>query len=143
MQNFKITVKHDAGRTTIKTSAHDEKSARAKVCAAEGCPESAIIKVVRIYPKIRTIDIHAKEWFDKLYGNSYFSGHVTVNYGMPDAFYIDFPFQYGSGDHYVTVAMKLVRAIYPKLPKYDYEARSSGIPIRAFKQTNCRKKDLM
>ena len=31
--------------------------------------------------KIKTIDIQAKEWFDKVNGNSYFSANVTINYG--------------------------------------------------------------
>ena len=32
--------------------------------------------------KIKTLDITAKEWFDKVNGNSYFSAQVTVNFGM-------------------------------------------------------------
>jgi len=33
---------------------------------------------------IKTLDIQAKEWFDKVNGNSYFSAQVTINFGMPD-----------------------------------------------------------
>ena len=31
---------------------------------------------------MKTIDISAREWFDKTYGNIYFSAIVTVDYGM-------------------------------------------------------------
>jgi len=31
---------------------------------------------------MKTIDINAREWFDKTYGNIYFSAIVTVDYGM-------------------------------------------------------------
>ena len=34
--------------------------------------------------KLKTIDIQAKEWFDKANGNSYFSGEITLNFGMDD-----------------------------------------------------------
>ena len=30
---------------------------------------------------IKTIDINAKEWYDKINGNSYFAGYVVVNKG--------------------------------------------------------------
>ena len=142
MQNFRITVKHDAGRTTIKTSASDEKAARSLVCAAENCPESAITKCVRVYPKLKTIDIYGKEWFDRVNGNSYFSGHIVVNHGDKDAFILEMPYQYGYGDSYAQEGMRLVRECYPKLPKYDYQVRDLGIVTRRYKQENCRKKDL-
>ena len=32
--------------------------------------------------QLKTIDINAKEWRDKINGNSYFSSDVTLNYGM-------------------------------------------------------------
>ena len=31
---------------------------------------------------LKTIDIEAKEWRDKVNGNSYFSSDITLNYGM-------------------------------------------------------------
>jgi len=48
--------------------------------------------------KIKTIDVQAKEWFDKLNGNSYFSGIITLNFGMPDVETFIIRFQYGCGD---------------------------------------------
>lgn len=56
--------------------------------------------------KIKTIDVQAKEWFDRTYGNSYFSMNVTVNYGMKNATTFYVPMQYGYGDHYRDMAIK-------------------------------------
>ena len=51
----------------------------------------------REWPELRpTIDIHAKEWFDRINGNSYFSARVSLN-GVEVA---RLPFQYGYGDHF-------------------------------------------
>jgi len=51
--------------------------------------------------KIKTIDVNAKEWFDRINGNSYFSGTVTVNFGMKDQKSFTMRFQYGYGDQYI------------------------------------------
>ena len=40
---------------------------------------------------IKTIDIQAKEWFDKVNGNSYFSAIATINYGLQDQKTINVP----------------------------------------------------
>ena len=50
--------------------------------------------------QLKTIDIKAKEWSDKINGNSYFSSDVTLNYGMDSQEVIKLPFQYGYGDQY-------------------------------------------
>ena len=50
--------------------------------------------------EIKTIDVIAKEWFDKVNGNSYFAGTITVNFGLPDQKEIKLPFQYGYGNLY-------------------------------------------
>lgn len=44
---FIVTVKHDKGFTRIRTTASSEDAARSLVCAAEGCPDHAIIRVRR------------------------------------------------------------------------------------------------
>ena len=41
----------------------------------------------------QTIDINAKEWFDKVNGNSYFCGTITINYGMKTEQTFLMPFQ--------------------------------------------------
>ena len=48
MNIYKITLKHDNGKINIITSASNEKQARKQVCDYEKCPESAIIKVIKI-----------------------------------------------------------------------------------------------
>lgn len=55
---------------------------------------------------IKTIDITAKEWFDKTAGNSYFSARVTINFGMPDQRTLFLPFQYGYGEQYIHASAK-------------------------------------
>lgn len=45
MNEYKVTVKHDKGKTTLKVMAICKESAKAIVMRSEGCPESAIVKV--------------------------------------------------------------------------------------------------
>lgn len=42
------------------------------------------------------LEVQAKEWFDRINGNSYFSARVFLN----DKLVATLPFQYGYGDHY-------------------------------------------
>lgn len=98
--------------------------------------------------KIRTIDVNAKEWFDRVNGNSYFAGSVTINFGLPSAVTINMPFQYGYGDQYRYEAFEtLVKKGFIK----DAEEREvhwrycerKNIIFRASIQTGCKKRDLM
>ncbi len=100
--------------------------------------------------KIKTIDIQAKEWFDKTYGNSYFSAIVTVNYGLPTVKTILLPFQYGYGSHYQDMAGKAL--LKEKLVKQDKNdtyfslwryCEAKKIILRCSKQENCKKRDLI
>ena len=59
--------------------------------------------------KIKTIDVNAKEWFDRINGNSYFSGTVTVNFGMKDQKEFVMPAQYGYGDQYEDCAITILK----------------------------------
>lgn len=103
--------------------------------------------------KIKTIDIQAKEWLDKVNGNSYFSAVVTVNFGLKTAKQINLSFQYGYGAHYKDMAFKELETL--KIIK-DVEHYNNGsseaiwqycernkIILRASKQTNCKKRDLI
>ena len=102
--------------------------------------------------KIKTIDVNAREWFDKVNGNSYFSGIVTLNYGMKNAKDFEMPFQYGYGDHYVDMAMKLlIENNIIDIKRHtngSYEKRLWGycqdnkIILRTNKQENCKKREL-
>ena len=99
--------------------------------------------------KIKTIDIQAKQWFDKINGNSYFSANITINYGTDTQQNIFLPFQYGYGDHYQDMAgqellkLKLVKKdkdnFYFSLWKYCQDKK---IILRTAKICNCLKRDL-
>jgi hypothetical protein len=96
--------------------------------------------------KLKTIDINAKEWFDKINGNSYFSGEITLNYGTKTEKTIKMPFQYGYGEHYTQEAgARLTEAGYIKTEKnfclWRY-CRDNKIILRTSKQENCKKRDL-
>lgn len=97
--------------------------------------------------KIKTIDINAKEWFDKVNGNSYFSGDITLNYGMKTEKNLSMPFQYGYENHYITQAhSELIKNGYitdidSSLALSRY-CRENGIILRYNKQENCKKRDL-
>lgn len=59
--------------------------------------------------QIKTIDLQVTEWFDKTYGNSYFSGLITINFGMPNQVNLFMPFQYGYGNHSEYMAFKQIK----------------------------------
>lgn len=92
--------------------------------------------------KVKTIDIQAKEWFDKVNGNSYFAGVVTVNYGMEDAKEFIMPFQYGYGSQYEQEAFKLVREANLINTTYRSEIRELGVIVRSSIVRNCKQREL-
>ncbi len=99
--------------------------------------------------KLKTIDINAKEWHDKINGNSYFSSDVILNYGMNSQETIKVPFQYGYGDHYIYQSLREIQKLFPKskwykenlLSKYQIQ-NQYNIIIRNSIKTNCLKKEL-
>jgi hypothetical protein len=97
--------------------------------------------------KIKTIDINAKEWFDKVNGNSYFAGTVTVNYGLKDCKSYIMPFQYGYGSQYTQEAFNLLKKeLKLNVPNYDplsIWCRMNDIILRTHLQENCLKRELM
>ena len=85
--------------------------------------------------RIKTIDIIAKQWFDKNNGNSYFAAIVTINYKLEGENILKLPFQYGYGDYYYYAAIELV--------KKEYQIDSlEDIIIRRNIQRGCKKRDL-
>lgn len=98
--------------------------------------------------KIKTIDVQAKEWFDKVNGNSYFSMNITVNFGMKSEQSIYVPMQYGYGDHYRYMAFELIKKelnCFKSVDKYvlywkAYE--KYNIISRHSKSKNCLKREL-
>ena len=101
--------------------------------------------------KIKTIDIIALEWFDRINGNSYFSGTISLNYGMKNQKEIYLPYQYGYGDHYIDmVNQELIKqgyregkrhenGSYPALWRY---CRENNIILRTTKHENRKKREL-
>ena len=111
---------------------------------------------------IKTIDLQAKEWFDKVNGNSYFSAKIILNYGMKKKveFFesakgfnvvrdaektINIRFQYGYGDQYESEAKAIltehnyISANYMQcLSRY---CRENDIIFRSSKQAGCKKRD--
>jgi len=99
--------------------------------------------------QLKTIDINAKEWFDKINGNSYFSSDVTLNYGMNNQKTIKLPFQYGYGDQYIYSSLEKVKNLFPKSKWYKdkyfhiYDIQKEyKIIIRNSIKTNCLKREL-
>lgn len=109
------------------------------------------MKTTTTTPTVKTIDINAKQWFDKVNGNSYFAATVTVNFGTPEAQTIKIPFQYGYGDHYETEAgnalneagiIKLERYTNGNLKSLYQYCEDNKIILRKNKQTGCKKSEL-
>ena len=48
MKQYIVTVKHDNGKTRIKTYARNAKTAKSLVIGFENCPESAVISCERV-----------------------------------------------------------------------------------------------
>ena len=92
--------------------------------------------------KVNTIDINAKEWFDKVNGNSYFAANVTLNFGQPDQINIVLPFQYGYGDSYQYAAIKALNEQNFINVKYLQDLRENGIIVRYNIQRNCKQREL-
>lgn len=59
--------------------------------------------------KVRTVDVNALRWWDKVNGNTYFASAVTINYGLPNETRLYMPFQYGYGDQYEYEAAAVLR----------------------------------
>lgn len=97
--------------------------------------------------KIKTLDITAKEWFDRVNGNSYFAARIVVNFGLKSEQTILLPFQYGYGEQYIYAAATelvnreiLAEAAYKNA--FTMRCRDNGIILRYSKQENCLKRDV-
>ena len=95
--------------------------------------------------KIKTIDVQAKQWRDRTYGNSYFAAQVTINFGTKTekTFYV--PFQYGYGSQYEWAAKQVLQNA-GLLPAdingaVSRIARENNIILRTSLQENCKKSD--
>jgi len=59
--------------------------------------------------KIKSIKVSVMEYFDKTYGNSYFSATAVINFENKNQKIYKIPFQYGCGDHYQTVVFEKIK----------------------------------
>ena len=94
--------------------------------------------------KIETIDLIAREWFDKINGNYYFSCEITINFGMENETIFNIPFEYGYGNHYEDESFKLIKE---KLnieteKRISVFCRENKIILRSVKHENCLKREL-
>jgi len=85
------------------------------------------------FDEIKTIDIQAKEWFDKVNGNSYFAAKITVNYCMNDECTLIVPFQYGYGEQYEFVCETEIKRNYRDCPTLR-DLRQKGVITRISKR---------
>ena len=95
---------------------------------------------------MKTLNVIAKEWFDKINGNSYFSAEITVDYGMETQKTFLLPFQYGYGNQYETEAkavlteFNLISANYGQ--NLNNYCKDNGVKFYSSIVKNCKKKDL-
>lgn len=92
---------------------------------------------------VQTIDINAKQWFDRINGNSYFSAEVVTNYGQPNAQTFILPFQYGYGDHYIYAGLQKLNELGLIGATNTATLRDSGVIVRNYIQKNCKKRELI
>lgn len=95
---------------------------------------------------MKTIDIQAKEWFDRVNGNSYFSAQVTIDFGMDSERVVYVPFQYGYGSSYYTKSIEQLQKD-GILPNDGTLSRSyfddNGIILRSSLRDKCLKRDVI
>lgn len=94
---------------------------------------------------MKTIDLNARTWFDKVNGNSYFSALITLDYGLETEKEIFVPFQYGYGEQYEAQSVR-------ELKKQGFLAdcktwlreycENNNIILRISHRKNCKKRDL-
>lgn len=98
--------------------------------------------------QIKTLDVIAKEWFDRVNGNSYFSARITVNFGTKQEKTYYLGYQYGYGEHYRYEAFQHLQEIgvlddvEEREQCYSYYLRK-GIIARHTKHEKCLKRDVI
>ena len=92
--------------------------------------------------QVKTIDVNAKHWFDKVNGNSYFSAEVVTNYGQADAQTFILPFQYGYGDAYIYASLSELNKRGLIKATNTADLQGEGIILRYHIEKNCKKREL-
>jgi hypothetical protein len=94
--------------------------------------------------KIKTIDIQANEYFDKINGNSYFNANIYLNYDSPNRVKIHIPFEYGYNSQYIQTAtnkLNELKYINTVEPLWWY-CRENNITLRTNKQEGFKQREL-
>lgn len=91
---------------------------------------------------MKKLHITAKEWFDRVNGNSYFSAVMTID-GQRT---ITIPFMYGYGEQYLYECLHVLQTeglipsqIYGGLPRY---CRENGIELHENIKRGCLKREV-
>lgn len=92
---------------------------------------------------MKTLDINAREWFDKINGNSYFSVQIIVDYDLPTYQKYFLPFQYGYGDSFQWQSLKHLKELGLVADNIGHlwQLRDNGVIIRTSKR-NALKREL-
>ena len=92
---------------------------------------------------MKTLDINAKEWFDKVNGNSYFSAQIIIDYDLPTYQKYFLPFQYGYGDSFQWQSLKHLQkmGLVADNIGHLWQLRDNGVIIRTSKR-NALKREL-
>lgn len=92
-----------------------------------------------------SIDILAKEWWDRVAGNPYFSAEITVDAGQSTEKTFWLPFSYGFGEQCVHESFKLLKTS-GILPEFDGRpwgyCRENGISFNWGMKTGCKRAEL-
>tara|TARA_R100000951_G_scaffold97743_1_gene87463 strand:+ start:71 stop:397 length:327 start_codon:yes stop_codon:yes gene_type:complete len=95
---------------------------------------------------MKSIDIQTKSWFDKVNGNSYFSGTITLNHGTETEETFLMPFQYGYGNQYEQEAKSILTEFNKISANWDLSlfsyCKQNNIKLNSSIKTNCKKKEL-
>jgi hypothetical protein len=95
---------------------------------------------------MKTLDIQALTWFDKVNGNSYFSALITVDFGTENEKEIKLPFQYGYGNQFEYESVKALKEngfLPEKLNDHlQSYCKDNNIILRLSNRKNCLKRDL-
>ena len=97
--------------------------------------------------KTKTIDIIAKEWFDRIGGNTYFSVRIILNYAMKDEKTLYLPMEYGRDDQYRYTAFDYLKergyiTDVKEVEVYWQYFRRKGIIPRYVKYEKCKKREV-
>jgi len=93
---------------------------------------------------IQSISVVAKEWFDKINGNSYFSFRLTVTLKDGKTIERSVPMQYGYGDSYLWEAAKEFGILFECEQSFNLSrfCRENKITCFTSKHEKCLQRDV-